>query len=70
MMNGKGNQNPLQMNNMGPMNGMNYNSSRQYHHNNNHPQVCVCVILFIINFLFNENRYSNILHRIEYIQCT
>lgn len=40
MMNGKANQNPLQMNNMGPMNGMNYNASRQYQqHSANHPQV-------------------------------
>lgn len=63
MMNGKANQNPLQMNNMGPMNGMNYNANRQYQqHNANHPQVnstIACTKWTLTNTIFTfPNRFQ------------
>lgn len=36
MSNGKNNSNMVQMNNMGPLNGMNYNNASRQYHNTQH----------------------------------
>lgn len=39
MNNGKNTSNMVQMNNMGPLNGMNYNNASRQYHNAQHQQV-------------------------------